>query len=108
MDFVSGFPKGMKGNDATWVIVDRLTKSALFLPIKITESVDKIAKIYINDAIRLHGILVSIVSDQDPRFTSRLWLSIQHALGIRLDVSIAFHPQTDGQSERAIQVLKDL
>jgi hypothetical protein len=108
MDFVSGFPKGMKGSDAIWVIADRLMKSALFLPIKMTDSVDKIAKMYINDAVRLHGIPVSIVSDQDPRFTSRLWPSIQHALGTRLDVSIAFHPQTDGQSERVIQVLEDL
>jgi len=108
MDFVSGFPKGRKGNDAIWVIVDRLTKSALFLPIKMTDSVDKLAKIYINEVVRLHGIPVSIVSDRDPRFTSRLWPSIQHALGTRLDMSTTFHPQTDGQSERVIQVLEDL
>jgi len=108
MDFVSRFPKGRKGNDAIWVIVDRLTKSALFLPIKMTDSVDKLAKIYINEVVRLHGIPVSIVSDRDPRFTSRLWPSIQHALGTRLDMSTAFHPQTNGQSERVIQVLEDL
>jgi len=72
MDFVLGFPKGRKGNDAIWVIVDRLTKSALFLPIKMTDSVDKLAKIYINEVVRLHRIPVSIVSDRDPRFTSRL------------------------------------
>jgi hypothetical protein len=108
MDFASGFPKGRKGNDVIWVIVDRLTKSTLFLPIKMTDLVDKLAKIYINEVVRLHGIQVSIVSDQDPRFTSRLWPSIQHALGTRLDMSTAFHPQTDGQSERVIQVLEDL
>jgi hypothetical protein len=108
MDFVSGFPKGRKGNDAIWVIVDRLTKSALFLPIKMTDSVDKLAKIYINKVVRLHGIPVSIVSDRDPRFTSRLWPSILHALGTRLDMSTAFHPQTDSQSKRVIQVLEDL
>jgi hypothetical protein len=108
MDFVSGFPKGRKGNDAIWVIVDRLTKSTLFLPIKMTNSVDKLAKIYINEVVRLHGILVSIVSDRDPKFSSRLWPSIQHTLGTRLDMSTVFHPQTDGQSERVIQVLKDL
>jgi hypothetical protein len=105
---VSGFPKGRKGNDAIWVIVDRLTKSALFLPIKMTDSVDKLAKIYINKVVRLHGIPVSIVSDRDPRFTSRLWPSILHALGTRLDMSTAFHPQTDSQSKRVIQVLEDL
>ena len=78
MDFMSGFPKGRKGNDAIWVIIDRLMKSALFLPIKMTDSVDKI---YINEVVWLHGIPVSIVSDRDPRFTSRLWPSIQHAFG---------------------------
>jgi len=81
IDFVSGFPKGRKGNDAIWFIVDRLTKSALFFPIKMIDLVDKLAKVYINDVVRLHGISVSIVSDRDPKFTSRLWSSIQHALG---------------------------
>jgi hypothetical protein len=70
MDFVLGFPKGRKGNDAIWVIVDRLMKSALFLPIKMTDSIDKLAKIYINEVVWLHGIPVSIVSNRDPRFTS--------------------------------------
>jgi len=81
IDFVSGFPKGRKGNDAIWFIVDRLTKSALFFPIKMIDLVDKLAKVYINDVVRLHRISVSIVSDRDPKFTSRLWSSIQHALG---------------------------
>ena len=72
MDFVSGFPKKRKGNDAIWVIVDRLMKSTLFLLIKMTDSIDKLAKIYINEAVRLHGIPVSIFSDRDPGFTSRL------------------------------------
>jgi hypothetical protein len=79
MDFVLAFPKEKKGNDAIWVIVDHLTKSALFLPIKMTDLVDKLAKIYINEVVRLHKILISIVSDWDPRFTSCLWPSIQHA-----------------------------
>jgi hypothetical protein len=79
MDFMSGFSKGRKGNDAIWIIIDRLTKSALFLPIKMTDLVDKLAKIYINEVVRLHKILISIVSDWDPRFTSCLWPSIQHA-----------------------------
>ena len=108
MDFMLGFPRGRKGNDAIWVIVDWLMKSVLFLPIKMTDSVDKLANIYINEVVWLHGILVSIVSDRDPKFTSRLWPSIQLALGTRLDISTAFHPQTDGQLERVIQVLEDL
>jgi hypothetical protein len=72
MDFVSGLPKGKKGNDAIWVIVDRFKKSTLFLPMKMTKMIDKLARIYINEVIRLHGIPISIVSFQDPRFTTRL------------------------------------
>ena len=83
-------------------------KSALFLPIKMIDSVNKLAKIYINKVVQLHDVLLSIVLDWDPRFTSRLWPSIQRALGTRLDMSIVFHPQTDGKSKRVIQVLEDL
>ena len=108
MDFVSGLPKGKKGNDAVWVIVDRLMKSALFLPMRMTDSVEKLARLYVNEVVRLHGVPVSIVSDRDPRFTSRLWPSVQKALGTKLNLSTAFHPQTDGQSERTIQILEDL
>jgi hypothetical protein len=108
MDFVSGLPKRKRGNNAIWVIVDRLTKFALFLPVKMTDSVDKLAKIYVNEVVRLHGVPTLIVSDRDPRFTSRLWPSIQRALGTNLSISTAFHLQTDGQSERIIQILKDL
>jgi hypothetical protein len=108
MDFVSGLPKKKRGNNVIWVIVDRLTKSALFLPMRKTDSIDKLAQFYVNEVIRLHGVPVSIVSDRDPRFTSRLWPSIQRALGTRLNLSIAFHPQTDGQTERTIQTLEDL
>jgi len=108
MDFVLGLPRGKRGNDTIWVIVDRLTKSILFLPVKMTDLVDKLAKIYMNKVVRLHEVPISIVSDGDPRFTSRLWPSIQRALGTNLNISIAFHPQTDGQSERAIQILEDL
>ena len=86
MDFVS------RGNDAIWVIVDRLTKSALFLPVKMTDLVDRLAKMYVNEVVRLHGVPISIVSDRDPRFTSRLWPSIQRALGTNLSISTAFHP----------------
>jgi hypothetical protein len=108
MDFVSGLPRRKRGNNAIWVIVDRLTKFALFLPVKMTDSVDKLAKIYVNEVVRLHGVPTLIVSDRDPRFTSRLWPSIQRAFGTNLSISTAFHLQTDGQSERIIQILKDL
>jgi hypothetical protein len=73
-----------------------------------TDPVDKLAKMYVNEVVRLHGVPISIVSDRDPRFTSCLWSSIQRALGTNLSISTAFHPQTDGQSERVIQILDDL
>jgi hypothetical protein len=108
MDFMTGLPRGKKGNDVIWVVVDRLTKSALFLPMKMTDSVDKLAKLYVNEVIRLHGVPVSNISDRNPRFTSRLWPSLQRAIRTKLNLSMAFHPQTNGQSERTIQTLEDL
>uniref|UniRef100_A0A2N9F3Y9 RNA-directed DNA polymerase n=1 Tax=Fagus sylvatica TaxID=28930 RepID=A0A2N9F3Y9_FAGSY len=108
MDFVSGLPRSPKGHDAIWVIVDRLTKSAHFIPIRMNYSLDQLAQLYIEEIVRLHGIPVSIVSDRDPRFTSRFWKSLHKALGTNLNFSTAFHPQTDGQSERTIQILEDM
>ncbi|KAL2226348.1 UNVERIFIED_CONTAM: Transposon Tf2-11 polyprotein, partial [Sesamum indicum] len=83
-----------------------LTKSAHFLLVRITDSLDKLAGLYIYEIVRLHGVSISIVSDRDPRFTSRFWESLQRALGKKLHFSTAFHPQTDGQSERTIQTLE--
>ena len=108
MDFVIGLPKTTKKNDAIWVVVDRLTKSAHFLPIRWGCTLEHLAKKYVDEIVRLHGVPVSIVSDRDPRFTSRFWESLQRALGTKLHFSTAFHPQTDGQSERTIQTLEDM
>jgi transposase InsO family protein len=108
MDFVCGFPRAPSGQDAVWVIVDRLTKIAHFLPIKMTYSMDWFAELYVKEIVRLHGIPVSIVSDRDPRFTSRFWRSLHEAMGMKLTFSTAFHPQTDGQTERTIQTLEDM
>ena len=108
MDFVVGLPKSQKGNDAVWVVVDRLTKSSDFIPIRTTDSIEKLCRIYIDQIVRLHGVPISIVSDRDPRFVSRYWSGLQKALGTQLSLSTAFHPQTDGQSERTIQVLEDM
>ena len=69
---------------------------------------DRLADFYVNEIVRLHGVPVSIVSDRDPRFTSRFWKELQLAFGTRLNFSTAFHPQTDGQSERVIQVLENM
>jgi hypothetical protein len=108
MDFVSGLPRSPKGHDAIWVIVDRLTKSAHFIPIRMNYSLDQLAQLYVEEIVRLHGIPVSIVSDRDPRFTSRFWKSLHKVLGTNLNFSTTFHPQTDGQSERTIQILEDM
>nr|GFB98720.1 putative reverse transcriptase domain-containing protein [Tanacetum cinerariifolium] len=107
IDFVTKLPKSSKGYDTIWVIVDRLTKSAIFIPIRETDPMDKLAKIYLKEVVTGHEIPVSIISDRDPRFSSNLWRSLQNALGTRLDMSTAYHPETDSQSERTIQTLKD-
>ena len=90
------------------MIVVRLTKSAYFLPINVEDSLEKLAQLYVDEIVRLHGVPVSIVSDIDPRFTSRFWPSLQTTLGTCLHFSTIFHPQTDGQSERTIQTLEDM
>ena len=99
MDFVTGFPTTRKRNDTVWVVVDRLTKSAHFLPLRKSDWVDQIVVKYMDKIVRLHGVPSSIVSDRDPRFTSRFWKAFQKALGTRVNMSTAYHPQTDGQSE---------
>jgi hypothetical protein len=96
MDFLCGLPRTSKNHDVIWVVVDRLTKSAHFIPIRMNYSLDKLAEIYLNEIVRLHGVLVSIVSDRDLRFTSRFWGSLQKALGTKLNFSTTFHPQTNG------------
>jgi len=107
MDFVVGLPKTPKGFDSIWVIVERLTKSAHFIPINIIFSLEKLTSLYISEIVKLHGVPSSIVSDRDPRFTSRFWESLNRALGTKLRISSAYHPQTDGQTERTIQSLED-
>ena len=108
MDFVSGFPLTQKKHDSVWVNVDKLTKSAHFLPVGLEYSMDRLAEMYVSEIVRLHGIPLSIVSDRYPQFTSRFLKELQSALGTRLNFSTAFHPQTDGQSKRVIQVIEDM
>lgn len=108
MDFLFGLPRTQSGNDGVWVIVDRLTKTARFLPIKATFTLTKLAKLYVDEVVCLYGAPVSIISDRDPRFTSQFWPKLQSALGTKVQFSTAFHPQTDGQSERTIQTLEDM
>ena len=108
MDFVTHLPRTPQGHDAVWVIVDRLMKSAHFLAVRMTFTLERFCLLYIREIVRLHGVPVSIVSDRDPRFTVHFWKSFQKAMSTRLTMSTAFHPQTYGQSERTIQVLEDM
>ena len=108
MDFVTHLPRTPQGHDAVWVIVDRLTKSAHFLAVRMTFTLERFYRLYIREIVQLHGVLVSIVLDRDPRFTAHFGKSFQKAMGTRLTMSTAFHPQTDGQSERTILVLEDM
>jgi hypothetical protein len=108
MDFVTGLPRTQKGNDSIWVIIDRLTKVAHFIPVETTFGGATLARIYLKEIVRLHGIPQKIVSDRGTQFTSNFWKSLQQAMGTRLDFSTAYHPQSDGQTERVNKVLEDL
>nr|GEU95166.1 putative reverse transcriptase domain-containing protein [Tanacetum cinerariifolium] len=108
MDFITKLPKSSQGFDTIWVIVDRLSKSAYFLPIRENDPMDKLARLYLDRIVTRHGTPVSIICDRDGRFTSNLWKTFQKALGTNLDMSTACHPKTDGQSERIIQTLEDM
>ncbi|GKD08089.1 putative reverse transcriptase domain-containing protein, partial [Tanacetum coccineum] len=108
MDFVTKLPRNSSGHDTIWVITDRLTKSAHFLPMREDYKMERLARLYLNEIVARHGVPISIISDRDSWFTSRFWQSMQEVLGTRLDMSTAYHPQKDGQSERTIQTLEDM
>ncbi|KAD3336316.1 hypothetical protein E3N88_31835 [Mikania micrantha] len=108
MDFITKLPRTSSGYDSIWVIIDRLTKSAHFLPIRETYKMEKLARLYIDEILVRHGVPLSIILDRDSRFTSWFWQSLQQSLGTSVNLSTAYHPQTDGQSERTIQTLEDM
>ena len=108
MDFMVGLPCTQRGYDSIWIVVDKLTKSAHFILVKAAYTMAQYAQLYIDHIVLLHGVPVSIILDRGPQFTSRFWQKLQEALGTQLYFSIAFHPQTDGQSERTIQTLVDM
>ena len=110
MDFITGLPTTKKGNNAIWVIVDRLTKSAHFIPMK-TGSMIHIApraELFVNEIVSRHSQPVSITSDRDSRFVSRFWKTLFESMGTKLLFSTVYHPQTDVQLERTIQTLEDM
>lgn len=102
MDFIAGLPRTSESHDMFWVIVDRLTKSAHFLPIKSTYTLDRLAQVYIKEIVRSQGVPSKIVSDRDPRFTYRSWKTLQDALGTKLRFSTTYHSQTNGQTKMNI------
>ncbi|GKE74683.1 putative reverse transcriptase domain-containing protein [Tanacetum coccineum] len=108
MDFVTKLPKASSEQDMIWVIVDRLTKYAHFLPAKENDSMEKLTRQYLKEVVSRHGVSVSIISDCDGRFVSKFWQYLQEAFGTQLDMSTTYHPETDGQSERTIQTLEDM
>ncbi|GJW82328.1 putative reverse transcriptase domain-containing protein, partial [Tanacetum coccineum] len=108
MEFVTKLPKTTSSQDTIWVIVDRLTKSAHFLPMKETDSMEKLMRQYLKEVVSRYGVPVLIISDRDSKFTSHFWKSLNEALGTQLDMSTTYHLQTDGQSERTIQMLEDM
>jgi hypothetical protein len=108
MDFIVGLPRRSAGYDSIWVIVDRLTKVAHFIPVKTTYSGPKLAELYMARIVCLHGVPKKIVSDRGSQFTSRYWKKLHESLDTRLNFSSAYHPQTDGQTERTNQVLEDM
>ena len=108
MDFIVGIPNTSQKHDSIWVIVDRLTKTAHFLPVHTTYSAKRYAEIYLDQVVRLHGVPRTIISDRGAQFVARFWEQLQDSLGTKLIRSSAYHPQTDGQTERVNQILEDM
>jgi IS30 family transposase len=108
MDFIVGLPRTRAGYDSIWVVVDRLTKSAHFIPVKTNYSSAVLVELYMSRIICLHGVPKKIVSDRGTQFTSHFWQQLHEALSTHLNFSSAYHPQTDGQTERTNQILEDM
>ncbi|GJS27263.1 putative reverse transcriptase domain-containing protein [Tanacetum coccineum] len=108
IDFVTKLPKTATGQDTIWIIVDRLTKSTYFLPMREDDMLEKLTRQYLKEVVSKNEVPVSIISDRNGKFTSHFWKSLNKAFGTRLDMSKAYHPETDGQSERTIQTLEDM
>jgi transposase InsO family protein len=108
MDFIVGLPRTRAGYDSIWVVVNRLTKSAHFIIVKTSYNSAVLAELYMSRIVCLHGVQKKIVSDRGTQFTSHFWQQLHEALGTHLKFSSAYHPQTDGQTERTNQILKDM
>jgi IS30 family transposase len=108
MDFIVGLPRSQAGHDSIWVIVDRLTKVAHFIPVNTTYSGAKLPELYMSRIVCLHGVPKKIVSDRGFQFTSKFWEKLHESMGTKLNFSSAYHPQMNGQTERTNQILEDM
>jgi hypothetical protein len=108
MDFIFRLPCTQAGYDSTWVIVDRLIKVAHFIPVKTTYSGAKVAELYMSRIVCLHGVPKKIVSDRSSQFTSKFWEKLHESMDTKLNFSLAYHSQIDGQTERTNQILEDM
>jgi len=105
VDFIVGLPKSDRYTKI-WVIVERFSKIAHFIPLRTEEHIKELALTFVKEIWHLHGLPESIVSDRDPRFTSKFWTSLIQLLQVKLNLSTAFHPESDGQTERVNQTLE--
>ena len=96
MDFITGLPLTQQGHNSIWVIVDRLTMSAHFIPVNTAYHAGKYIELYVSQIVRLHGIPRTIISDRGPQFKARFWEHLHQSLGTKLIRSSAYHPQTSG------------
>jgi hypothetical protein len=108
MNFIVGLPRNQAGYDSIWVIVDRLTKVAHFIPVKTTYSGPQLAELYMSRIVYLHEVPKKIMSDRGTQFTLKFWKRLHETLDTQLRFSSAYHPQTDGQIERVNQILEDM
>jgi hypothetical protein len=108
MDFITGLPTTSRKFDSIWIIIDRLTKLAHFLLVQIKYSTVKLARIYLERILSLHGVPKTIISDRGPQFVSKFWMELHKSLGTKVIHSSAYHPQTSGQMERVNQILEDM
>jgi hypothetical protein len=108
MDFITGLPRTRKQHDSIMVVVDKLTKAAHFIPLKTTHGAADVADIFLKEVARLHGIPKTIVSDRDPKFTSNFWKGLFKGFRTNLNFSTAYHPESDGQTERVNRVIEDM